>query len=262
MRGVVEVAIGKASTRFCAALALCALVLAPTGVALAAGKTTVLITGANRGIGLALAQKFQQEGFQVIGTARKPAAAAELSRLGVRVEQLDVADTNSAQALAASLEGVGVDILINNAGIIGHSAKSFPELDVDKLDRVFNVNTLGPLRVTQALLPNLQAGAGKTVITISSVMGSIEANTWRCCIGYRASKAAINSANKTLSLEYGQAGYIFVVLHPGYVKTDMNDGEGHFTTRESAAGLFSVIDGLQREDNGRFYDLHGKTLPW
>jgi len=223
---------------------------------------TVLITGANRGIGLALAQQFEQAGYDVIGTARKPDKAKQLIALGVRLEQLDVGDPNSVSAMAKRLEGLEIDILINNAGIAGHSTDAFAELDIEKLDTVYNINSLGPLRVTQALLPNLDASEGKQVANISSMMGSMELNTWGCCLGYRGSKAALNSFNKTLSMELGKREFVFVVLHPGYVKTDMNKGSGNITTSESAAGLFKVISQLKAEDNGKFYDYQGKAMPW
>jgi len=223
---------------------------------------TVLITGANRGIGLALASEFHSHGYSVIGTARKPGQAADLKALGVQVEQLDVASQTSVDAMALRLKGQPIDIVINNAGMIGHDAKDFADLKVDQLEGVLNVNSLGPLRVTQALLPNLQASKGKTVANISSMMGSMELNTWGCCLGYRASKAALNSFNQTLSVEYGKQGMVFVVLHPGYVKTDMNKGAGNITTAVSADGLFKVISELDASDNGGFYDFSGKPMPW
>lgn len=223
---------------------------------------TVLITGANRGIGLALAKRFHQAGYEVIGTARKPGKAAELKTLGIRIEQLDVADSSSVSKLAKRLDGKSVDILINNAGISGHNARTFAELDIDKLDRVYNINSLGPMRVTQALLPNVTNSERKIVAHISSQMASLELNTMGCCLGYRASKAALNSFNKTLSVEFGEQGLVFVVLHPGSVKTDMNKKAGQITPAVSASGLFDVMSKLEREDNGKFYDFNGKSLPW
>jgi NAD(P)-dependent dehydrogenase (short-subunit alcohol dehydrogenase family) len=223
---------------------------------------TVLITGANRGIGLALARRFHEADYRVIGTARKPDQATALAELGIAVEQLDVTSQASATALAKRLEGVAIDILVNNAGIAGHNADSFAELDIDKLETVLDVNTLGPLRVSQALLRNIETSQRKIVANISSMMGSMELNTWGCCIGYRASKAALNSANQTLSVEFGKQGLIFVVLHPGYVQTDMNDGKGQITPQQSADGLFKVITSLKTEDNGKFYDYSGKPMPW
>lgn len=234
----------------------------PAGSFAADSKGTVLITGANRGIGLALARHFGNAGFTVIGTARDPQQASELKATGARVEQLDVTDQASVDALAQSLAGTPIDILINNAGVKGDDSRDMSTLDVDNMQWVLNVNTLGPVRVIKALFPNLQAGGRKVVVNISSTMGSIERNTWGCCAGYRASKSALNSINKTFATDYGKLGMTFVVMHPGYVQTDMNDGEGSITPDQSAAGILKVATGLDAADNGRFYDWQGDELPW
>ncbi|MFK8022163.1 MAG: SDR family oxidoreductase [Pseudomonadales bacterium] len=225
-------------------------------------KKTVLITGANRGIGLALAERFIAKGYHVIGTARTPSKASALRALGATVEKLDVAEQSSVNAMAKRLEETPIDIVINNAGIVGHNEKNFSDLNIDAIQETFNVNTLGPLRVTQALLANLAQSDRKLVVNISSRMGSMEANTWGCCIAYRASKAALNSANKTLAVDLKDQGLSFVVLHPGYVKTDMNSGEGDYTAEQSASGLLKVILGLSPSDSGNFYDHLGKQLAW
>lgn len=225
-------------------------------------KGTVLITGANRGIGLALAQHFGAAGFHVIGTARNTDKAAELKESGAQLVQLDVTDQASVDAMAKSLAGQPIDILINNAGVKGKDSKDMASVDVDNIEWILNVNTLGPVRVMKALFPNVQSGQRKTIVNISSTMGSIERNTWGCCAGYRASKTALNSINKTFAVDLGEQGLTFVVMHPGYVQTDMNDGGGNITTDQSAAGLMSVITGLDASDNGKFYDWQGKELPW
>lgn len=243
------------------AIALTTLAMPPTLPASDASGT-VLITGANRGIGLALAEAFQDNGYEVIGTARSPEKAGELKALGVRVEQLDVTDPASVSALARRLDGVPLDILVNNAGIKGHETDNLADLDIEKLHTTLDVNTLGPLRVIQALMPNVQAGDRKVFANISSMMGSMELNTWGCCLGYRASKSALNSITKTLSVNYKEEGLVFVTMHPGYVQTDMNDGQGNITTEQSAAGLFKVISNLNLDDNGKYYGWQGKELPW
>jgi len=234
----------------------------PAASPAAEAKGTVLVTGANRGIGLALARHFGDAGFTVIGTARDPQAATELKAAGARVEQLDVTDQASVDALAQRLAGTPIDILINNAGVKGDDSRDMAALDVDNMQWVLNVNTLGPVRVIKALFPNLQAGGRKVVVNISSTMGSIERNTWGCCAGYRASKSALNSINKTFATDYGKLGMTFVVMHPGYVQTDMNDGQGSITPDRSAAGILNVATGLDASDNGKFYDWQGDELPW
>ena len=227
----------------------------------AADSGTVLITGANRGIGLALAKEFTDAGYKVIGTARKPEKAKDLKATGARVVRLDVTDQASVDAMAESLDGVPIDILINNAGVALGRGKALAEIDVDTIERTLDVNTLGPIRVMKALYPNVEAGDRKVFANISSMMGSMEMNTWGCCLGYRASKAALNSANQTLSVDVGKNGMAFVVFHPGYVQTDMNEGKGNITPAQSAKGLFTVISGLDQDDNGKFYDWQGKELP-
>lgn len=223
---------------------------------------TVVITGANRGIGLALAAKFKQQGFKVIATARKPHKAEALNKLGVQVETLDITDPASVNALKIKLENQPVDILLNNAGIMGHGTKKFKDLKIERLGHVFEVNSLGALRVTQALLANLQKGKRKIVASVSSRMGSIEENTSGGGLGYRASKSALNSFNKSLSIEFAKQGFVFVVLHPGWVRTDMTSAKATYSTEESADSLFRVVSKLSQKDNGKFYDLLGQSVAW
>ena len=231
-------------------------------ISYAAPSETVLITGANRGIGLALAQAFTEAGYDVIGTARKPDSASALKATGARVIALDVTNPDSVEAMAAELKDVPIDILINNAGISGQDSRDFAAMNVSDMQKVLSVNTLGPVRVIQALFPNVLASERKLFANISSMMGSMELNTWGCCLGYRASKASLNSATKTLAIDFGKLGLTFVALHPGYVQTDMNDGKGRITPAQSAAGLVKVIAGLTEDDNGGYYDWQGEALPW
>lgn len=227
-----------------------------------AQKLTILITGANRGIGLALVERFSTNGFNVIATARKPEKAIELRNLGVQLEALDISSQESVDALAAKLADQKIDILLNNAGIGGHSTDNFTDLNIDKLALVLDVNSLGALRVTQGLLANLMLGNHRVVASISSRMGSIEDNSRGCCYGYRASKTTLNSFNKSLAVEFKDDGFTFTVLHPGWVKTDMTSDAATYTPQESAEHLYKVISGLGKADNGKFYDLFGKDIPW
>lgn len=245
------------------AVSLCLSLLAGlySGSALAATTMTVLVTGANRGIGLEMVKQLESRGMHVIGTARKPAEAEALRATGARLEQLDVTDGDSIAGLAKALEGVPIDLLINNAGIMGHTAASFEETDFAQIGNTFAVNTLGPMRVTQALLPNLKAGKHKTVISISSVMGSIARNQGGY-YGYRSSKSALNMMNKSMALELIDEGFTCVVMHPGWVKTRMGGEGAQITTQESVAGLLQVIAGLGPDDNARFLDYQGQEIPW
>ena len=232
-----------------------------SSVASAEVSMTVLVTGANRGIGLELVRQMRARGHQVIGTARKPEQAMELKETGARLVQLDVTDSNSIRAMAEQLKGQRIDLLINNAGMLGHNAQSFAETDFDQVIATFDVNSLGPMRVTQALLPNILAGSGKTVIQISSTMGSI-ANNSGGYYGYRASKAALNMLNSSLALELADRGITSVVIHPGWVQTRLGGENAAITVEDSVTGMMQVIAKLGPEDSGRFLDYQGEELPW
>ena len=166
----------------------------------AADKPTVLVTGANRGIGLEYARQLSDKGYRVIGTARDPAKANELAAIADRVEALDVADAASVAALAKRLEGEAIDILINNAGFFDRTDVSLDKVDFELLQQTLAINTVGPLRVIQALMPNLRLGQRKLIVSMSSQLGSIEQSNGRW-YGYRTSKAALNQINKSLSAE-------------------------------------------------------------
>lgn len=243
-----------------AVCALTASTVFPAQANAAEPQPTVLITGANRGIGLELARQMDAKGYRVIATAREPDQAQALHALKVRVEALDVTNADSVAALAKRLDGVAVDLLINNAGVGGQSG-GLSELDLDKFSRTFAVNSIGPMRVTQALLDNLAAGTGKKVIHISSIMASIE-SSWGGSYDYRASKTALNMLNKSLAIELGKKGFVCVALHPGWVKTRMGGESAPVELPDSVRGLLGVIEGLETADNGRFYDYQGKELPW
>lgn len=227
----------------------------------AQSSTTVLITGANRGIGLEYARQYDAKGYRVIGTARNPAEATELAEVSDRVEALDVTDPGSVAALAERLKDEPIDILINNAGIFDRSDTSIDKVDFDMLEQTFAVNTFGPLRVVQALLPNLRAGERKLIVSMSSQLGSIENSTggW---YAYRSSKTALNQINRILSAELGKEGFLCVVLHPGWVQTDMGGANATYTPAQSVEGLIKLIEGLDTDDNGRFYDFQGQPIPW
>ncbi|MDZ4752992.1 MAG: SDR family oxidoreductase [Phycisphaerae bacterium] len=224
-------------------------------------KGNVLITGANRGIGLALAQHFKAAGYQVIGTARTPAEAKELAESGARVMQLDVTDAKSVRALAEALKDQPIDILVNNAGITG-SRGSIDALDIDAVERVLAVNTIGPMRLTQALLPNLRAAPRKVVISISSGLGSLAGNTSGGHYGYRESKAAINMFMRSIAADLKDEGFTCVAMSPGWVRTDMGGPQATLSPADSAAGIVKVIESLKTSDSGTFHSHDGKEVAW
>jgi NAD(P)-dependent dehydrogenase (short-subunit alcohol dehydrogenase family) len=222
---------------------------------------TVLVTGANRGLGLEFVRQLQARGETVIATAREPEAAAELRNTGARVEALDVGDPASIEAFAGSLGEQPIDLLINNAGM-GVGGKSFVDEDFNAVETYFRVNSLGPMRLTQRLLPNLRAGQGKRIAGLTSKMGSIADNTSGGAYGYRASKSALNMLNKSMSIDLRREGFTCVVLHPGWVATDMGGAAAPLAAPESVRGMLAVIDGLGPEDGGRFFDYLGAEIPW
>lgn len=222
---------------------------------------TVLITGANRGIGLEFAWQFDSLGYTVIGTARKPERAIELKDLGIRIEALDVTDDASVARLAESLENLQIDVVINNAGFFDRSNRVLEEVEFDVMARTLDVNALGPIRVARALLPNLRTSPQKKIINISSQMGSVT-NNGGSYYSYRASKAALNQLTVTLARELEDDGFTCVVMHPGWVRTDMGGSNATLSPEESVAGMITVIQGLTPADSGRFLDYSGKELPW
>ena len=222
---------------------------------------TVLITGANRGIGLELAHQYSADGWRVIGTARKPESAEELSATGAEVMQLDVTDQASVARLAQNLAGQAIDLLINNAGIQPLMWK-LDEVDFDKFEKALSVNTVGPVRVTQALVPNLRSGETRKVINITTNLSSIGENKEGGFYGYRESKAALNMFNKSLAMELGPDGFICIVLNPGWVRTDLGGPQAPLSVQESVTGMRRVIENLTPADNGSFWTHDGKQMPW
>jgi NAD(P)-dependent dehydrogenase (short-subunit alcohol dehydrogenase family) len=220
-----------------------------------------LVTGANRGIGLAFARHLSERGDKVIATARHPEKARDLAKLSLRLEQLDVADEKSIVSLASRIEDEPLDVLINNAAI-GEAGPSFGRLSIEELDQAFRVNAIGPVAITQALLPNLRAGQRRTVVNLSSGLGSISENESGGWIAYRASKAALNQLTRTMAGELKKEGFIFIAICPGWVKTHMGGPGASVSPADSVAAMLDVIDRQRPSDTGRFLDRHGKDIPW
>lgn len=217
---------------------------------------TVLVTGSNRGIGLQLCTQFVARGDDVIAVCRS--ASDDLSRLGARIiENTDVSDDDSVKRLKDALGKQRVDILVNNAGILRQD--KLGELDYDEMSEQFRVNTLGPLRVTEALLDNLRKGS--KVIIITSRVGSIEDNSSGGFYGYRASKTAVNQIGTNLRHELLPRGIAVALLHPGLVATELTGGRG-IDPEESARGLIQRIDELNLGNSGGFWHAEGYALPW
>jgi NAD(P)-dependent dehydrogenase (short-subunit alcohol dehydrogenase family) len=226
----------------------------------AAATGTVLVTGANRGLGLEFARQYIDAGWTVIGTARRPGQADDLAALEAEVLQLDVTDRNSIAALAAALDGRAIDMLINNAGIFPRVSE-IEAVDPDDYSLMLMVNTVGPMLVTQALLPNLRQGTQKRIVNISSRLASIEMNSGGY-YGYRESKSALNMFTKTLATELGPEGFICLAIHPGWVRTDMGGPEADLSPEESVSEMRAVIGSLTADDNGKYRGYNGDPVAW
>ncbi|MCX7553091.1 SDR family oxidoreductase [Marinicella sp. S1101] len=217
----------------------------------------VLVTGANRGIGLELCRQLKAQGKDVTAVCRN--SSEELDGLGVHViDQTDVADKASVENLAQQLKGQNFDVLINNAGVLSRNALG--EIDYDTVMQQYQVNAMAPLMVTEALLENLHDGSKVAIVT--SRMGSMTDNDSGGHYGYRMSKAAVNMAGTSLAVDLQPKGIAVGLLHPGYVKTDMTGGQGFVDTQHSAQGLLARIEQLNLENSGTFWHAEGEQLPW
>jgi NAD(P)-dependent dehydrogenase (short-subunit alcohol dehydrogenase family) len=225
-----------------------------------------IVTGANRGIGLELVRQLAKRGDTVEAGARQPAEATELGEIArasggrVHVHPCDVTSDASVKAFAAAVSGA-VDVLVNNAGVMG-KMQSLEALDLSDTLKTFDANTLGPIRVTRAFLPHLQGTKTRRIVHITSGMGSIADNTSGGAYGYRMSKAALNMANKSMSIDLAPKGFVCVVMNPGWVKTDMGGSGAPTPVEESAAKMIAIIDGLSPEQNGAFLNYRGGTFPY
>ena len=224
---------------------------------------TVMITGANRGIGLELARRYAADGWRVLATCRDPAQANGLAGLAgdVRVDALDVTDFARVDALAGELEGAAIDVLINNAGVSDMRKERVDGVDYERWAETLRINTMAPHKVSDAFSKHVARSETRLIVAITSRLGSIELNLGGD-YAYRSSKAALNSVMKGLAGELRPQGITVAVLHPGWVKTDMGGQGADIDVGESAAGLHAVIAGLGPDDSGRFFSYDGSELPW
>ena len=216
---------------------------------------TVLITGANRGLGLEFARQYSNDGWTVIATARE--SSQELEQLGVRVEQLDMSDLEGVAKFGERLDSL--DLLIANAGTYGPRSVTSADDARDWAD-TFVINTIAPFLLAQSVLSLVSRSNGK-LIAITSRMGSIEDNRSGGYIAYRSSKTALNSAWRSLAIDTrGKA--TAAVLHPGWVQTRMGGSSAPLTPQQSVAGLRKVIERLGPQDSGEFFSYDGSTIGW
>lgn len=228
---------------------------------------TALITGANRGLGLEFVRQFVQDGWRVHACCRDPKAAAALNELArgssgaVQVHALDVADFAQIERLAGALGGEAIDLLLNNAGVYPRES-DLGALDYAAWERALRTNALAPIRMAEAFVEHVARSQRRLIVSITSLMGSIGDNGSGGSYAYRSSKAALNMGNKSLSIDLRDRGITAVVLHPGWVKTDMGGAGAPIEAPESVRGMRTVISRLSLEDSGKFFDYEGDELPW
>ena len=236
---------------------------------------TALITGANRGLGFGLTELYAADGWNVIACTRAPEKADALQKLAagskgkVTIKKLDVEDHASIDALAKDLKGQPIDLLLNVAGYYGKRIVSEPgglgifgESDFAEWDRINRVNVIGPMKVAETFVENVAASGQKKIVSLSSIIGSIGGNDSGHMYAYRASKAALNSVMKAMSLDLKARGITAIPLHPGWVRTDMGGPNADISPEESVTGMKKVIDRLTPADSGKFLTYSGETLPW
>lgn len=232
-----------------------------------ATQKTYVVTGCNRGLGLGMTTALLEKGLRVVGGCRNPERAAELGALEgkygslLSICELDIENPMSVQQFAQQLAHVPqIDCLINNAGMYAQHQNKLEEISFDSLEQSFRINTIGPMRVTKALLPLLQKTKQPRIVHISTLMGSIGDNQSGGAYAYRMSKAALNMFMKCFAIEFSQG--IQIAMHPGWVQTDMGGERAPLNVKESVNGMLQVIERLTPADNGCFLDYKGSRLPW
>lgn len=225
---------------------------------------TVLITGANRGIGFELAKQYAADGWRVHATCRDPGAAASLKAISgnVALHRLDVAVPDQLNALAKALAGEAIDLLINNAGITANTKTSLGDMDYALWEELMRVNVMGPLRVAEALIANVAASERRVMLFLSSRAGSITDNLSGGRYIYRSSKAALNMVVKSLAIDLIPKRIICAAVHPGWVRTDMGTAAAPVAVADSVTALRALIERLEPHHNGRFINYDGQELRW
>jgi NAD(P)-dependent dehydrogenase (short-subunit alcohol dehydrogenase family) len=229
---------------------------------------TLLVTGANRGLGLEFCRQYAIAGWQVLACCRHPAEAQALKtlaeqHLSLSIHALDLADFATVDKLSGKLAKESIDVLLCNAGVYPDSVENgFGRLDYPLWLHSFVVNTQAPVKLAEAFLPQLKRGERRLIVAISSLMGSMADNTSGGSLMYRSSKAALNAAMKSLALDLAAQRVGVLILHPGWVRTDMGGQNAPLAPSESVKGMRQAIEAYSPSDSGRFVDFRGKVAPW
>ena len=228
---------------------------------------TILVTGANRGIGLEFLKHYLDRGEQVIGTYRDIVSSDKLIQMGevydsLKTLTLDVSSDESLKYFSDQLGDIPIDIFINNAGVYGPRNSTFNNVDEKNWILVLQINAIAPLLLTQLIIDNLRKSSVKKLIYITSKMGSIDDNKSGGSYVYRSSKTALNAIVKNISIDLAREGMLVALLHPGWVRTDMGGPNGLIDTNTSVSGMIKVIDGLEQSLSGSFFNYDGTEIPW
>jgi len=229
---------------------------------------STLITGANRGIGLEFARQYLADGWRVYAACRDPDSAFELHPLAdtsehqLRIMALDVTNPAGIKAAATELDKQAIDLLLNNAGVMGPRSQTIGNVDYEAWARVLDANTMGPMRISEAFVENVARSDRKLIVTLTSGMGSLADNTSGGSIAYRSSKAAVNMVMRSLAIDLAPRGITCVVVNPGWVQTDMGGPHAKITPVESVTKLRRLIDSLGPAQSGKFFNYDGREYPW
>jgi NAD(P)-dependent dehydrogenase (short-subunit alcohol dehydrogenase family) len=238
--------------------------------------STILITGAGRGLGLEFVRQYAEEGWHVLACVRRPAQATDLADLAaladtqIVVHELDVADHASIERLARTLQGTPIDVLLNNAGTIGTQSfaergiaiQRFGESDYDDWQAMFRVNVLGPMKMAEAFVTHVAASEQKKIVTLTSVIGSIGSNTIGGLYAYRSTKAAANAVMRSMGIDLAKRGIVALPIHPGWSRTAMGGPRADLDPADAVRSVREVIAHLSLDHAGRFLSYAGQELPW
>lgn len=229
---------------------------------------STLITGANRGLGLEFARQYLADGWTVYAACRDPESASELKQLEdaaggkLLVVPIDVTDLESVKAAAAALDGEAIDLLLNNAGVMGERGQTVGSMDYEEWENVLDINTLGPMRMAEAFVEHVARSKRKLIVSLTSGMGSIADNSSGGWIAYRTSKAGLNMLTRSLAIDLAPRGITCVVVNPGWVQTGMGGPHATLTAAESIARLRRLIETLGPAQSGKFFNHNGREYPW
>jgi NAD(P)-dependent dehydrogenase (short-subunit alcohol dehydrogenase family) len=237
---------------------------------------TILVTGANRGLGLEMVRQYAAEGWNVFACCRNPDAAASLKELAatainhVSIEALDIEDHSSIDSLAGRLQGVPIDVLLNNAGNFGAKpladyglqSSPFGKSDFRDWMKLFWINCIAPMKMAEAFIENVAASNQRKIVSVTSIAASMTKNVTGDYYSYRSSKAALNAVARSMAIDLKQRRIIVIPLHPGWVRTDMGSAKASLDVKTSVSGQRSVIESLTLDHSGRFFSYDGSELPW